>query len=104
MGGAPLKPFPKYSSLKVGDTVMTMGGRDEPWTLVSISRFKQTYGEGPNKQTVCWKKGTFLNLVTGVTFVTELDGRGVRGTIIRASQDKSGIPQPSEELSLREDR
>jgi len=45
-GGAPLKPLPKYSSLKVGDTVMTLGGRDEPCTLVSISRFKQVYVNG----------------------------------------------------------
>lgn len=81
-GGAPLKPLPKYSSLKVGDTVMTIGG---PCTLVSIRRFKQVYVNGGIKQRVYWKKGTFLNLTTAELFEVDLDDCGVRCEIVRAA-------------------
>ncbi len=89
-GGAPLKPYPKWRSLKEGDTVMEMGGKWEPCTLVAVKRFKQDWG---NNHVVYWKHGLFLNLVTGATFWTELDDTGVRGEIVRApAQDKTGIP------------
>jgi len=81
-GEAPLKPFSKYSSLKVGDTVMTIGG---PCTLVSIRRNRQVYVNGGVKQRVYWKKGTFLNLSTGATLEIELDDYGVRCEIVRST-------------------
>jgi len=81
-GEAPLKPFPKYSSLKVGDTVMTIGG---PCALVSIRRNRQVYVNGGVKQRVYWKKGTFLNLSTGATLEIELDDYGVRCEIVRST-------------------
>jgi len=84
-GGPFLKPFHKYSSLKVGDTVMSMRGRDELCTLVSIRRFKQVYVNGEVKQRIYWKKGTFLNLVTAELFELDLIDRGVRSEIVRAT-------------------
>ena len=63
--GRPLKPMPKWRSLKEGDTVMALGGRSEPCTLVSVKRSKQTWGAGAAAYTVYYKKGVFLNLVTG---------------------------------------
>ncbi len=97
--GKALTPYTKWRSLKVGDVVMETGREGEPVVLVSIGRFKQDWGNGPP---VYWKRGRFLNLVTGKAFVTELDDTGIRGEVIRASQDKKGDLQPSEGLSPRE--
>ncbi len=99
--GKVLPPFIKWRSLKVGDVVTEAGKAKEPIVLVSITRFKQKWDSGG---TTYWKHGHFLNLVTGATFTTELDDTGIRGEVIRASQDKSGVPQPSEGLSPREDQ
>ena len=99
LSGKVLSPMPKWRSLKVGDIVTEAGVGKEPCVLVSVRHSKQKWDNGP---TVYWKHGTFLNLVTGLTFVTELDDVGIRGEVIRAEQEKKGIPQPSEGLSLRE--
>lgn len=50
--GKALTPYEKWSSLKVGDVVTDGPANAEPIVLVSVQRFKQTYGQGPNKQTV----------------------------------------------------
>jgi hypothetical protein len=76
-GGPPLKPFPKWSSLKVGDCVAS----DKFfWLLLKVQTTRHDY---PNMRAQYSKRGLMLDLLDMSQTWVDLDDVGIRSEVIR---------------------
>jgi len=78
--GKKLKPRPRWRSLKVGDVVMELMRDEGPWVLIGVETTKQTWGS----TSAYYKEGRMLDLLTGRTFLVDLDDVQVRSEVLRA--------------------